>query len=1051
MTDFVISTNLIVFGMSTFTGGQTFDGQTIIDVDNAEALLVRKDGDTEDIFIVDTTNEAVRLASDDTFLAFGAASDAQMHRDAADIIAQRRGLNPQEWRLYDRFVSLSDYDRLAIYIGGGPPLKTIEFVAESTVANQGISIDIEARSGSSADGRLNLMVGSALLQMSTGSASLNTPFSITSMGSNSLNLSGFAVFGPQEGTAGVALKIDIAGQGAAAFEDSHSIDLIGAGENANRATWRTFVDVINVGGDSIWTLQDDKNGGGFVTNFSITDDGGFNFPLPLPSHAIGAAIDLSSQLTLSGDYFSLLSGGTTASRFKTENRLTGASGQTVGIFQSWFGGNIRTQTATENVANIATVSIDEPNILDNLTGDITHAQTLLITGAPTEGESNFAFRILAGDIEIDNSSAFLFDDGGGGSLSALSVAPTNRLEIGLSGTPWARINLYSTLVTLASNLVVSGAGPHAIGQSAVDDNWQLLLAGNFTSGGSSNESAKLRIEGALTGASGDTAGMVGTYFDATFVTQTETENIANISQCRFDGANITDNLTGDITNAQTLFITASPTAGEANWTIRSTALAPSIFQGLQLAIGRTTLEDWHQVVVSGAFTSGGSASEADKFKVESSLTGVAGDSTLNGAFFGASIVTQTATETINDIAQVKIFDPSITDNLTGVITNAHTLLLTGSPTEGVNNYALRSTGPARSMFIGLPFTIGTNIPTDVWQVQIRGNFTSGGTSNRAAKFEIEESVIGVSGDTVFLGGALFAARVTTQTVAEVVTDVFQVRIEEPIITVGAGSSITNAQTLLIVAAPTEGVNNYALRVVSGDVILGGNLAVSGAGPHAIAGTPSGIIGLIISETFTSDGSSTLASGIFVTQTLVGASGDTTSLTGTTFISAITTQTETESIANISQVEINEPFISDNLTGDITNAQTLLIVNAPTEGLSNFAIRVISGSVFFGGDLDVAGTTTTVGRIKTVTRQTTTYTVLVTDSVVFGNTDSAGFTATLPAGVSGQTLRIINSGSSGNQLTVAPDGAEDLLGVNSSFTLFDGESLDITFDSTDGWY
>jgi len=139
------------------------------------------------------------------------------------------------------------------------------------------------------------------------------------------------------------------------------------------------------------------------------------------------------------------------------------------------------------------------------------------------------------------------------------------------------------------------------------------------------------------------------------------------------------------------------------------------------------------------------------------------------------------------------------------------------------------------MFIGLPFSIGTNVVQDVWQFQIRGNFTSGGASNRAAKFEIEEDVIGVSGDTVFLGGAVFGAQITTQTAAEVVTDVFQVRIEEPVITVGGGSSITNAQSLLIVNAPTEGVSNFAIRVITGNVFFGGAQAIFGNGTAALPG------------------------------------------------------------------------------------------------------------------------------------------------------------------------------------------------------------------------
>ena len=94
---------------------------------------------------------------------------------------------------------------------------------------------------------------------------------------------------------------------------------------------------------------------------------------------------------------------------------------------------------------------------------------------------------------------------------------------------------------------------------------------------------------------------------------------------------------------------------------------------------------------------------------------------------------------------------------------------------------------------------------------------------------------------------------------------------------------------------------------------------------------------------------------------------------------------------------------------------------------------------------------TSGRIRFTTRATTTYTVLVTDEVVFANTDGAAWTITLPAGAEGQTFRIINSGSSGNTLTVASDGTEHLFGANTDFELIDDESLQITWNATDGWY
>ncbi len=103
-------------------------------------------------------------------------------------------------------------------------------------------------------------------------------------------------------------------------------------------------------------------------------------------------------------------------------------------------------------------------------------------------------------------------------------------------------------------------------------------------------------------------------------------------------------------------------------------------------------------------------------------------------------------------------------------------------------------------------------------------------------------------------------------------------------------------------------------------------------------------------------------------------------------------------------------------------------------------------------LEAAGHITSTGkRIKNTTRYTTTQTIPVTDHIVFANTDGGAYTATLPAGVEGATHKIINSGSSSNNLTIAPNGSEHLLGINSNFVLADAETLDITYSGVDGWY
>lgn len=69
----------------------------------------------------------------------------------------------------------------------------------------------------------------------------------------------------------------------------------------------------------------------------------------------------------------------------------------------------------------------------------------------------------------------------------------------------------------------------------------------------------------------------------------------------------------------------------------------------------------------------------------------------------------------------------------------------------------------------------------------------------------------------------------------------------------------------------------------------------------------------------------------------------------------------------------------------------------------------------------------------------------------GNTDSGPMEYILPAGIQNLAFRIVNTGKSGNSLTITPDGSDNLLGVNSSLELSDGESLIIGYDSTDGWY
>ena len=96
------------------------------------------------------------------------------------------------------------------------------------------------------------------------------------------------------------------------------------------------------------------------------------------------------------------------------------------------------------------------------------------------------------------------------------------------------------------------------------------------------------------------------------------------------------------------------------------------------------------------------------------------------------------------------------------------------------------------------------------------------------------------------------------------------------------------------------------------------------------------------------------------------------------------------------------------------------------------------------------TQTDGGRIVNTTRITGNTTLDATNHNVFCDTDGGAFTVTLPAGVDGTQYVIYNTGSSGNAVTVAPDGAELLLGDNSNYDILDDDDEQITFEPTEGW-
>ena len=156
-----------------------------------------------------------------------------------------------------------------------------------------------------------------------------------------------------------------------------------------------------------------------------------------------------------------------------------------------------------------------------------------------------------------------------------------------------------------------------------------------------------------------------------------------------------------------------------------------------------------------------------------------------------------------------------------------------------------------------------------------------------------------------------------------------------------------------------------------DLFVGGNIDVSAIGPTAVV---QGFNRMHFGGNFTSDGATSEASLFKLDGVLTGAGGDTLRLSGCNINPQITTQTATESIAVVSSLQLDEPTIIDNLTGDITVAATLFINNAPTEGLTNAALYVNSGDI-----ITVTGTYTM--------KEITTPTALADHGRIYTKTDN----------------------------------------------------------------
>lgn len=105
-------------------------------------------------------------------------------------------------------------------------------------------------------------------------------------------------------------------------------------------------------------------------------------------------------------------------------------------------------------------------------------------------------------------------------------------------------------------------------------------------------------------------------------------------------------------------------------------------------------------------------------------------------------------------------------------------------------------------------------------------------------------------------------------------------------------------------------------------------------------------------------------------------------------------------------------------------------------------------------LKITGIVQSEGRIKGKVRLTfadSPYSINIADELIFADTDDGPITLNLPSGTDGEPHSIKNTGSSHNDVTLSPSGAELLNGVNESEIIKDSEAFDIGYDSIEGWW
>jgi hypothetical protein len=322
-------------------------------------------------------------------------------------------------------------------------------------------------------------------------------------------------------------------------------------------------------------------------------------------------------------------------------------------------------------------------------------------------------------------------------------------------------------------------------------------------------------------------------------------------------------------------------------------------------IGGSTL-DYARFYVQGNFSSGGAATESIGQLYTGTLTGANGDTNYQaGSVLNNAITTQSNSETVNIVAQLYVTEPQITVGTDTVLQSA-AVYVSGAATEASNDYGLFVDGGVSRLDGGL--VVGNLATLD----GILHVFEDSASVNSSAGVNIEQDGTG-------------DARLQFETTGATTW------------VMGIDNDVSDA---FVIGDGDLGTADVLSLATGGTATFSGSLVVGGAASF-------GYIQNYTAGSFTSDGASTILASLGVSPDLTAANGDTVSQTymsvGSGLGGSITTQSNSETVARVSTADFFEPDITVG-TDTVTNAVTVFIQGAPTEGTNNYALLVNGGIV-----------------------------------------------------------------------------------------------------------